>query len=88
MTRWSLSWAGRFTALSQALMRRTSASRTQFPLQLFALTALGGPPAPVLPSEEFEGCLDELCVVLEDAAVAGVGVGHQFAVRQAAGQVG
>jgi hypothetical protein len=47
-----------------------------------------GLPAAALPSEEFEGFLDELCVVLEDAAVAGVGVGHQLTVRQAAGQVG
>jgi hypothetical protein len=39
-------------------------------------------------SEEFEGFVDELCVELEDAAVAGVGVGHQLTVRQAAGQVG
>ena len=44
--------------------------------------------AAALPSEEFESFGDELCVVLEDAAVAGVGVGDQLAVRQAAGQVG
>ena len=67
---------------------RTSGSRTRFPLRLFALTAFGGLPGAVLPSEEFEGFLDELCVELEDAAVTGVGVGHQLTVRQAAGQVG
>ena len=44
--------------------------------------------AAALPSEEFESFGDELCVELEDAAVAGVGVGHQLTVRQAAGQVG
>jgi hypothetical protein len=33
---------GRFMALDQALMRRTSTSRTRFPLQLCALAALGG----------------------------------------------
>jgi hypothetical protein len=57
------------------------------PLQLCALAALGAHAA-ALPSEEFEGFVDELCVVLEDAAVAGVGVGHQLTVGQAAGQVG
>jgi len=84
------------TALDQALMRRTSTSRTRFPLQLqdpvpppsVCADCAGGSPAAALPSEEFEGFLDELCMELEDAAVASVGVGHQFTVRQAAGQVG
>jgi hypothetical protein len=49
---------------------------------------LGASPAAALPSEEVESFLDEPCVELEDAAVAGVGVGHQLTVRQAAGQVG
>jgi hypothetical protein len=56
-------------------------------LQLLCRLRLG-PAAAALPSEEFEGFVDELGVVLEDAAVAGVGVGDQLAVGQAAGQVG
>jgi hypothetical protein len=87
VTRSELSWAGRFTALGQALTRRTSASGTQFPLQLLCWLRLR-PAAAALPGEEFEGFVDELCVVLEDAAVAGAGVGDQLAVGQAAGQVG
>ena len=87
MTRSELSWAGRFTALGQALMRRTSANGTPVPLQLLCRLRLG-PAAAALPYEEFEGFPDELCVELEDAAVAGVGVGDQLAVGQAAGQVG
>jgi hypothetical protein len=53
-----------------------------------AQTAPGGLPRRLLGSEEFESFADELCVELEDAAVAGVGVDHQLAVWQAAGQVG
>ena len=41
----------------------------------------------VLLLEECEGSLDELPVELEDAAVSGVRVDHQVAVRQAPGQV-
>ena len=71
-----------------ALMRRTPASGARFSVQLCALTAPGGLPRRLLRPEEFESFADELCVVLEDAAVAGVGIGHQFTVGQAAGQVG
>ena len=41
----------------------------------------------LLPVEELEGGRDELSVVLEDAAVSGVGVDDEFAVRQAAVEV-
>ena len=61
--------------------------RGAVPLRLLCWLRLR-PAAAALPVEEFEGFLDELCVVLEDAAVAGVGVDHQLAVGQAAGQVG
>jgi hypothetical protein len=46
----------------------------QFPLRLLCWLRFG-PAGAALPSEEFEGFADELCVELEDAAVAGVGVG-------------
>jgi hypothetical protein len=62
--------------------------RARAPPDLPVKQALGGLPAAALQSEEFESFLDELRVELEDAAVAGVGVGHQLTVRQAAGQVG
>jgi hypothetical protein len=62
--------------------------KARAPPDLPVKQALGGLPAAALQSEEFESFLDELRVELEDAAVAGVGVGHQLTVRQAAGQVG
>jgi hypothetical protein len=43
--------------------------------------------AVLLPVEELDGGLDELPVVLEDAAVFGVGIDDEFAARQAAVEV-
>jgi hypothetical protein len=87
VTRSELSWAGRFYGFRSGPYAPDLGERDPVPLQLLCWLRLR-PAAAALPVEEFEGFLDELCVVLEDAAVAGVGVDDQLAVRQAAGQVG
>ena len=47
--------------------------------------AAGDTGTPALTLEEFESLLDELVVKLEDAAVPGVGIDLDLAVRQALG---
>src|SRR6266487_6612603 len=79
-TRWTGDWSS--DVCSSDLAARTRISLARPVDRAWTATAF----SPLL-REELEGRLDELVVVLEDSAVAGVRVDHQLVVRQTSGHV-